>query len=264
MDLKIGNFRASYLDFRPYADLESQTTDLLPHVQANYVRHAIHALLDIGREGSRGPDVFHLELPPTDYRPTVGVVPEIDYIALVRSWLGVSWQGKFLVASRKERSGAYTSTTALTNRFQKPALHEWMESHAEPLLRDVVVIDETSLAAPTIHETIRVARAERMTHGWSFHYHRQCNESGMHVCSPVCDAAAQQVLNVALNRFRSPRSFWDSACSTNRRHTLLDRIASPSSSFRFCLRCPKSLSPFTIRPPVTDNSSCFSVLPVAV
>lgn len=301
MDLKIGNFRASYLDFRPYADLESDSTEPLPHVQINYVRHAIHTLLSIGREG---PDVFHLELPWTDNVPTAGIVPEIDYIAMVRSWLGARWRGKLLVTARKLRSGAYASKTSPRNRFQKPAIYEWIEAHPEEL-GSVIAVDETSLAAAAIHETIRVGRAEGMKHGWSFHYHRQCNESGMHVCSPVCDAAAQQVLNIAFDDDRrrpgggGALKYTSTATTTTNMSPPPRRILHPPPPrsgqlcadgheanvfrtdrtsgyrrpaavavtlppFQVCLRCPKSLSPFTILPPEANENACHAFLPAAI
>jgi hypothetical protein len=264
VDLKIGNFRASYLDFRPYIVLESNPNDTQRYAQADCVRHAIQTLLSLGRENGTGPDVFHLELPwssdSMEVRPTTGIVSEVDYIGLVRSWLGAQWKGKMLVTSRKLRSSGYSDPTP-RNRFQKPEIYDWLDAHPNNL-DGVAFVDETSLAAGALHETIKVGYAEKMTHGWSFHYHRQCNESGLQVCSPVCDAAFQQILNVAFGRFEKKtmlmhlRQRRNDCC-----HAPTQAPSDRRQELQFCIQCPKSLFPLAILPLRSSNLSCYDILP---
>lgn len=238
MDLKIGNFRASYLDFRPLADLRSKGPSA--HIESDYARHAINAFLDIGRfENGAGPDVVHLEL------PTFQFGDEGEYTGVIRSWLGAEWSGQFLVSVGKMPSNLY-ATVAERSWYERPGLFDWIDGHRSVR---VDVVDETSLAAAAIHETIKVARAENMhENAWSSHYHRPCSESGMRVCSPVCDSTAQQVLNVAF-RSKDPAP-WRLIKRRDRCvHAQRDHNAAASREFQFCLRCPKELVPFTMLSP---------------
>lgn len=240
MDLTIGNLRVSYLDFRPYRlDYFGRSGW---DMRKDYLEQAIAALQDIGRsgDGETGPDVFHLEV-PTWYR---GQLPPLEYAHIIRSWLGVAWKGRFVLTSSKV-------SWITPDRYEKPAMYEAFE-------RVVVApegggggrgggggggeqpydyLDETNMAAAAMHDT----EAELHQPNWSQHYHRSCRrESGdLHVCSVVCDAAAQQILNLAFaSSRRSPRRHRNTTTAT----------AVDSTPLKFCLNCPPTLVPFTVKP----------------
>jgi hypothetical protein len=164
-------------------------------VEPNYFQRAMLALMQIGSQNDgQGPDVFHVEV-PTDPNTSL---PIQEYLSMMRGALGINWRGRLVVSVRKIWSAVYpiAGNKSPDARFAKPKLYEWMEAH--PDQQAFEPSDETSLAAPTIHETRHVAKAEKLPPlRWSQHYHRQCKQGDMHVCSPVCDAAAQQLLNIA-------------------------------------------------------------------
>lgn len=242
VDLKIGNFRASYLDLRPFTDLN--ITSKSPHshiIEHDYIKHALHRMLEIGREGGRGPDLFHLEIESQYERD---VYPnEVDYIFVLRSFLGRAWRGKFVVTVGKMYSAFYARSRSPRTRFDMPGVYRVLERDQT----DLLVEDETNMAAAMIHETIRVSKIENMGLNpghWSFHYHRQCNVSGIHVCSPVCDAAVQHILNMAFGYGPVKRT---------------NGLSSHVAPIEFCLRCPSSLFPFTISP--VAQAACYDYVP---
>jgi hypothetical protein len=238
VDLQVGNLRISYLDFRViFYGIAAEHSSAL--IESRYVDHAIMALYAIGTDSGSGPNIFHLELPrrsSSNDRPQVH-----EWAYLVRSWLGVEWLGQFLVSAQKETPLNYGP-----HSFDKPAVYTWLEEHNS----DIKYVDESHMALSAMHDT---------EHGlagtsWSQHYHRRCETNGMHVCSVVCDATAQQISNLAFVRKRRNRG----------QKTPTQSHAPHNSSMKFCLLCPSSLVPFTIKS-LTDkhNLSCSSYLPAS-
>jgi hypothetical protein len=209
--------------------------DASPSFEPRYIDHAIMALNALGNEPGGGPDVFHLELPrfssPSDSPPVH------EWAHLVRSWLGVQWAGQFLVSTQKVYPAFYGPQS-----FAKPYVYTWLEDH----MSDIKYIDETHMALAAMHDS-----ENSMTDShWSQHFHRQCDTNDMHVCSVVCDAVSQQVLNLAYRRKRARRS--------------IHKFAGHNVPIKFCLLCPPDLVPFTIKT-LTDKKdfTCSSFLPAS-
>jgi hypothetical protein len=255
VDLKVGNFRASYLDFRPLADLTNRGPSV--HVEPDYARQAINAFLDIGNENATGPDVVHLEMPIFGFSTRIG-----EYTGLIRAWLGADWAGQFLVSLGKIPAKRY-ATLAAGAWYKRPELFDWLDARHKNL--EIGVVDETSMAAAVIHETIKVARAEGIHEsGWSSHYHRPCKELGMHVCSPVCDNSAQQILNMAFRARRiTPRFARTTPIKGCDGQNGGDNALKTSLPIQFCLRCPDDLVPFTITSPKSQQKVCHDYVPLS-
>jgi hypothetical protein len=111
--------------------------------------------------------------------------------------------------------------------------------------------------------SLEVAQEQAMWSGTSLHFHRRCDFRGLHSCSVVCDAAAQQLLGAIL---ASPRHYYARAAPRAAfgpdQWPGLAGSARPAegSGVRFCLRCPTELVPFTIRPDFR-GTECFPYLP---
>lgn len=255
VDLTIGNFRVSYLDFRVRSELGLPEGSNNPGITAGYTRDAMRTLLDIGMANGTGPDVFHLEWP---FPPTTH---DGEFVRIIRSWLRVDWPGQFVVSTQK--MNAFYATQRARLWHDRPSVYKWFSDHR---VADVIIADETSLTAAAIHESIKVAIAEGIWPGeWSSHYHRRCSESDMNVCSPVCDSCAQQILNIA---FRGKKRQTSRTQQLQRSgHKTCDNTARASRTatrpFRFCLRCPVRLVPFTVRSPFSEPLACHDYLPAS-
>jgi hypothetical protein len=222
------------------------------------------ALMQIGSQNSgQGPDLFHVEVSPD---PNASP-PLHKYLNLMQAALGRKWRGKMVVSMRKNWSAAYAAVASDYSRFKKPWMYSWMDKHRDEYSYEPA--DESSLAAAAIHETRRVGNTEGLPPlRWSQHYHRKCEHGQMHVCSPVCDAAVQQLLNIAFYRPRRDLRKWTRKLPAATRNvsflgpeSRVPDVSSPST--RFCLRCPASLIPFTITIPEAHNMICHDVLPAS-
>jgi hypothetical protein len=231
-DLTYDNIRVSYLDFRVVRLFPVTTSP--PTVEPEYTSHAIMALKALGLMDGGGPDLFYLELNPGH--------PGLHDPYIMRHWLGPDWRGRFVVHFQKpclaQDMCLARNIATMYGRF-RPTL-DWIASHPGAGLE---YCDETSLALPMMHDN-----EENITTWSSQHYHRQCNEGGMHSCCVVCDMAVQQLLNVFLNSHK--------LMLVPERKFPADVYGGP---LRFCLRCPKDLVPFTIDSTFKDNT-CFNYL----
>ena len=181
-----------------------------------------------------GPDIFYLELHPG--------APQLYDPYVMRAWLGPDWRGRFVVHYQKPCLAAdmcVERNMAAWAGWLAPTAG-WIETHPRSGME---YADETAMAAGMMHDN-----ELNITTGASQHYHRQCNHRGMHSCCVVCDMAVQQVLNLLLH---DPRPM------------LMPNRAFPTEAgggaLRFCLRCPKTLVPFTVDPTFQDVT-CFPFL----
>lgn len=241
MDLTVGNMRISYIDFRVFYPmvLTGDSTYMMPM----YLAQSMLALLGIGREGGTGPDVFHLEFPDWySQQQHSQMLPPHDFAGIIRSWLGSAWAGKFIISVSK-------SFEVSSQRYDKPKLYDWSENHKDSGLD---YVDETHMAAAALHDMENNLTQRH----WSFHYHRRCNQGGMHSCSVVCDAAAQQILNFASRRHKSTRRPATEPATRTNSHRVT------TTPMKFCLNCPRDLVPYTIKHWLqNENTACHSFVP---
>lgn len=251
LDLTIGNLRISYLDFRIF-HMNNRATYM-----PMYLEQAIAAVNAIGREQQAGPDLFHLEV-----RDTSSIVLHegqtihlLDLVHAIKAWLGPRWTGRFLVSSWK-------MVTTSAARYEKPQIYDWLEqnnnNNNDAMDRlGIDYIDETNMAAAALHDT-EYDITQRV---WSMHYHRPCRENGMHLCSVVCDAAAQQILNIAYINREARRE------TPVRPTTAPQQVAAAAASpapLRFCLNCPSSFPPIRIADWLQDkDTTCHDYLPLS-
>jgi hypothetical protein len=219
-----------------------------------YAESATLVINDIGRDnGGLGPDVFHLEIPEWyDRNMQRESLPAHDFAHMVRSWLGLQWAGRYLVTWSK-------TVTFEADRYRKPVLYSWIENTTLDSLRGLEYVDESNLAAPAMHDTENPLTERH----WSTHYHRKCTHgSGMHVCSVVCDATFQQILHLAFSRTASRGNIGGAAAA---RHLPAGQKQASMESIKFCLNCPRSLVPFTIKQwPKSPDTTCHAFIPAAV
>lgn len=235
MDLTVGNLRVSYLDFRiwyPHV-FTGEATHMIPM----YLAQSVLALHGIGGERGTGPDVFHVEMQDWDYTATL---PALDFAHMIRSWLGHRWKGRFLISLQK-------SNVVSSKRYQKPALYDLLEKDT---CSRIDYVDETNMAAAAMHDM--EGNLKQPT--WSAHYHKRCSHGGMHSCSVVCDAASQQILNLAFMHKERPRERLNSDDKTF--------YQSAFTEMKFCLNCPRDLVPFSIKPWLQNSETmCHSFVP---
>lgn len=244
MDFSQGNFRVSYLDFRANL-MFNDSASLGINVEADYHRHAMVAIRELVATKGDGPHMFYLEL----RNENTPLSPEnfMNSLLIIRSWFGLGWKGKFIVHLAKH-------SLLLKNAFsrsvseEKPRLVALLE---ELDVAQVDYIDEEHMAFPMLH-TMESA----LDSGYiGVHWHRQCNENGMHSCSHVSDMAAHQLLNVA--RLRAA-----SSAKTNRgEHDYWGSNRTLDTPFQFCMSCPSNLVPFTIRPNFLNAAVCLPFIP---
>jgi hypothetical protein len=224
-----------------------------PSFEPRYVDHAIMALNAIGKDGGKGPDIFHLELPRFSTRHDRP--HPVDWAHMVQSWLGFEWRGKFLVSTQKAYAMNFDS-----RHYVKPETYARFDERRRPGedKRNIEYLDETHMALSALHD-IEDGLAQPY---WSEHFHRRCAHQGMHVCSVVCDACLQQILNLA---YKTKRTFSSIDIYQNQaRRNDKNVPAASSTPMEFCLFCPPRLVPFTIRPLVDKNAfTCSNYVPVA-
>lgn len=241
MDLAVGNLRISYLDFRVFYPtiISGDSKGMVPA----YLAQAMLAMLGLGRERETGPDLLHLEFPAW-----YNQIPAHDFAGIIRSWLGSTWAGKFVVSISK-------TIEVSPRRYTKPKLFEWLENHDES---GIDYFDETNMAAAALHDMEYNVSHPHWSR-WSFHYHRRCNQGGMHSCSVVCDATAQQILNFALRHQKLTRRGPKTQSTKAGRHQLM------TSPMKFCLNCPRSLVPYTIKDWLNhEETVCHDFVPDAM
>jgi hypothetical protein len=149
MDLSRRGLRVSYLDLR-FSLLLAGKDAALAYLEPMYTAHAIAALRALGAmAGGRGPDVFYLEAgdwPLTAFEPL-----------LVRSWLGLGWQGRFVMHIAKPCPAAdfCAERLALASEGERPAPYAWAEAHAGSGLE---YADEGQLAYAFMQEQVGARR----------------------------------------------------------------------------------------------------------
>ena len=147
MDLTYKNVRVSYLDLRFTVLFLRQPR---PIAEPAYTDHAVRALRALGAAAGGGPDLFYLEMglnPGTPHEP-----------ALIRSWLGPGWAGRFLVHFVKPCAATdyCGDRLELAARGRRPPALGWIEDHPES---GVEYVDESHMALPFIHDQVRASRA---------------------------------------------------------------------------------------------------------
>lgn len=222
MDFSMGNFRLSYLDFRPWRGGISDN-----EVEQNYMDHAFEAFTYLGTHGDTSPDVIYTEISQS---------MSLSSVQTLKSWLGESFRGRFIVSIQKPRFATKLS-------FEAPEILK-----NESLLTDLGIeyIDEIHHALPMWPSM----EGEPMLASKSntAHYHQSCNMLDIHVCTIASVISYQLLLNAVLGH----KVFTQSTRYVDQTH---------STEFSFCLSCPKQLLPFTVNISRIQEPLCYKQIP---
>ena len=216
MDFSMGNFRLSYLDFRPWRGGGISDNE----VEENYMDHAFEAFSYLG---DASPDVVYTEISQS--------MP-LSSVQTLKSWLGESFRGRFIVTIQKPRFATPLS-------FEAPDILK-----NESLLTELGIeyIDELHHALPMWPSM----EGEPMLASKSntAHYHQSCNMLDIHVCTIASEISYQLLLNAVFGHS------WH-----------VDQQTAQSTDFSFCLSCPKQLLPFTVNISRIQKPLCYQYIP---